>query len=220
MFGIWDKIQRIKHNKGFGVQSPAAFHFVTHVLRNKEQYYIYPELDNVAIATGEYSPVHCRRLFRITNYMQPCNIILYNAGKGCGACALSAGKSNVPLHIISNNTEIHPDAKRFLRNRDFKYTNNNPFDVLKKRLNEEKVIGLLHITPDDRLPDVIDVATKHVNRHSVIIVEGIHYNKTVLEQWEEITRDSKSIVTFDLYSMGIIFFDNEYKKQHYTLLLQ
>lgn len=220
MLEIWDKIQRVKHNKGYGVQSPAAFHFVTQVLRNKEQYYIYPQLDNVALATGEFSPVHCRRLFRVANYLQPQNIILYNAGKGSIACALSAGKQNVPLHYIARNDNINPEAKRFLRDRISKHISETPINELKSILEKENTIGMLHIIADENLLEVIDVATKHINKKSVIIIEGIHYDKVLSKQWETIKKHSKSVITFDLYSMGIIFFDNEYKKQHYTLLLQ
>lgn len=220
MLGIWDKIQRLKHNRGFGVQSPAAFHFVTQVLRNKGDYYIYPELDNVAIATGEYSPVHCRRLFRIANYIQPKNIILYKAGTGSAACALSAGKKRVPCYIIAPENSMHSTAKRFLRDRECKYTTANPLEELKHILEKEGRLGLLHITADEHLPKAIEIATKYINKQSVIIVEGIHRSKVQSQLWEQAKEHCGSIVTFDLYSMGIMFFDSGYQKQLYTLLLQ
>ena len=63
--GSW--INRKRHNRGFGIQSPSAFFFVTQVLKEKLPYYAYEELDAIAIECGGMNREACRRLFRIAN---------------------------------------------------------------------------------------------------------------------------------------------------------
>ena len=65
--------------------------------------------------------------------------------------------------------------------------------------------------------EIFKESLPYTNKLSAIIIEGIHRNKRALSQWERIRKSSNSIVTFDLYSMGILLFDAEYTKQHYTL---
>lgn len=56
------------HRKGFGVQSPWAFEFVTHVLFCSSRYYIFDELD------GKKSD---EQLFRIINWLNPSDVVVH-----------------------------------------------------------------------------------------------------------------------------------------------
>ena len=52
------------------------------------------------------------------------------------------------------------------------------------------------------------------NEQSVIVVEGIWRNWT---WWHEIERDERIGTTFDLYYCGIVFFDKNRYKHHYSI---
>jgi hypothetical protein len=52
---------------------------------------------------------------------------------------------------------------------------------------------------------------------SVIVVEGIHDNDATEEWWQSIVENPATIVTYDMYSYGLLFFDKEKQKQHYKL---
>ena len=52
MFKFGDWINRQRHNRGFGIQSPSTFFFITQVLREKLPYYAYDELDDPVCAGG------------------------------------------------------------------------------------------------------------------------------------------------------------------------
>ena len=217
MFGICNIINRLRHNRGYGVQSPAAFFFVMHVLRTKLPYYIYPTLDKVAEETKGASSAHYRRLFRITNYFRPTNIIMFDSTDSAAQCAVATGKREGPCHIISSNREDSPTAAKVLKERGVYYTDCDSIDSLKNILKKEKEIGLLYIGCGERAEEIFKESLPYTNKLSAIIIEGIHRNKRALSQWERVRKNSNCIVTFDLYSMGILLFDTEYKKQHYTL---
>ena len=104
-----------------------------------------------------------------------------------------------------------------LKERGVCYTDSNSIDSLKNILEKEKEIGLLYIGRGERAEKIFTESLPYTNKLSAIIIEGIHRNKRALSQWERVRKSSNSIVTFDLYRMGILLFDAEYRKQHYTL---
>ena len=64
---------------------------------------------------------------------------------------------------------------------------------------------------------MLEQAINCTSSDSVIIVEGIHRSSEAKICWQKIKQNAAVAVTFDLYSMGILFFDKNYKKQNYTL---
>lgn len=217
MFGIADMLNRLRHNRGYGVQSPAAFFFVTHVLRTKMPYYIYPTIDKIADKMGNFSSAHYRRLFRITNYLKPTNIIMFDTDDRAAQCAIAAGKRAVSCHIMGKNEHNIPEADKLFEERNAILSNSCNIDELKNVLDKEQAAGLIYLGRCNRINEILEISLPHINRLSAIIVEGIHRNKKMSEEWEKARKNERCIVTYDLYSMGILLFDSEYKKQHFSL---
>ena len=95
MLGIKDLIYRFRHNRGYGVQSPCAFHFVMSVVAEKHSYYAYPSINSVAAKCG-CKAAHARMLFRIANYTRPQSIMTY-APSEAAVCALSMARPSAPV---------------------------------------------------------------------------------------------------------------------------
>ena len=55
-----------------------------------------------------------------------------------------------------------------------------------------------------------DEAVKHVGEHSVLLLDNLHRHR----EW---FASLPSIVSFDLYDLGIAFFDKQYNKQNYIV---
>lgn len=53
-----------------------------------------------------------------------------------------------------------------------------------------------------------------VDRHSVLVIEGIYHNRTL---WNEVKNDPRTGITFDLYYCGIVFFDTSRHKRNYIV---
>ncbi len=53
--------------------------------------------------------------------------------------------------------------------------------------------------------------------HSLLIIEHIHRNKTIREQWQHIKAEEVVRTTFDLYYCGLVFFDPKRYKQDYKV---
>ena len=52
------------------------------------------------------------------------------------------------------------------------------------------------------------------NERSVVVVEGIHRNRT---RWHQMQHDKRVGTTFDLYYCGIVFFETYRAKRHYVV---
>lgn len=181
MLGIKELINRYRHNLGFGVQSPYAYHFVTAVVAEKHLYYAYPTINSVAHRCG-YKAARARLLFRIANYARPQSIVTHEPCEAV-CCALSMARPSVQLSA---------------------FRQGEPF-------------GLLYVAPTAQCVSVVEQAVKCASSDSVIIVDGIHRSREMQNMWHTIKQNRAVAVSFDLYSMGILFFDKSYKRQNYTL---
>ncbi len=76
-------------------------------------------------------------------------------------------------------------------------------------------VDLLHIAHTREYEAVFEEALKHVSSRSLVIVEGIYESKAKQAWWKRVVADSRTGATFDLYEMGLVFFDASRPKQHY-----
>ena len=213
-------IYRLRHNRGYGVQSPAAFYFVMNVLREcKHPYYMYPLIERIAKSAGDYSPKHCRRLFRIANYLQPHNIILLSAGKGASAFALATGCKSATSIVLGEKPKA-VISQMLSTNSRYSEREGDPMEQLQTVIEQNSPIGLLYIGNTPHYNETVEKCLPAVNKKSVIIVEGIRKNRQIKKWWQATIADKRIVVSMDLYNTGILTFNNEYKKQHYTFLFK
>lgn len=60
-------------------------------------------------------------------------------------------------------------------------------------------------------------ALPHLPADSTLILFGINQSAATRQRWAEISTDSHSTTTFNLWKTGIIFIQNRYQQQHYIL---
>ena len=210
---IGDWINRQRHNRGYGVQSPSSFFFVTQVLKERLPYYAYPILE--AIAKEEKSSARrLKELFRITNHHNPANCIAI--GSPSAACAMAMAKPSADKHCIAD-TQPGRLASTLLASHNCPIKEGNPLELLKSTLKETSEVGMLYIGRCPQHAEVLETALPYTNGKSIIVIEGIHGDEATKEWWQTVVDNPATVVTYDLYSFGLLLFDNERIKQHYTL---
>ena len=209
-----DWINRMRHNRGFGVQSPTAFFFVTQVLKEKLPYYAYGQIDRIATQCGTHSKKMCRRLFRVANHLLPKSIIAIGSEATAPLCALAAAASTARVALIAANSPLPPAAAQYLTGRECHLPHGA---TLQQQLQAHPAPHLLFIGRNSDITDALQATLPHACKGTAIIADGIHATPERLRQWEEAVENPQTIVTYDLYSFGILLFDNEKQKQHYTL---
>jgi hypothetical protein len=195
------RLWRIRHHSGYGVHSPFAYDLLTQVVYERTPYYKYKELHRAERrqrraqgADWGYEPLRVKRLlFRLVNYVQP--HALFDVGRlAASSLYLKAAKSDADYTAARDTDELFLEP-------------GVPVDFL-----------YLH---DYRRPELVaaafDVCADRVGERSLFVVEGIGYSRAMRRLWKRLQRDERTAVTFDLYDVGLVFFDHSKKRQHYVI---
>lgn len=59
--------------------------------------------------------------------------------------------------------------------------------------------------------------TKHVTPHSIVVIDDIHSSPEMGRAWQRIKEHADVTTTFDLWQMGIVFFDKQFMRKHYKI---
>lgn len=194
---IW--LSRFRYRCGYGVHSPFAFSLITDVVYEKMPYYAYRSLQKEQKKmsrergwTKSTKKVN-RFLFRLVNKVQPATIVEV----GCPSVAslyLQSAKPSAEYLFASDLSELFLDADVPV---DFLYLN------------------------DYRHPDLMEetfrICARRTSSRSVFVVHGICYTKAMKELWRRLQEDDRVGITFDLYDVGLLFFDKTKIKQHYKV---
>jgi hypothetical protein len=210
---ISDWVNRQRHNKGYGIQSPSEFFFVTQVLKERLPYYAYTLLEDIA-DKGKCNKKHLKELFRITNHHNPVNCIAI--GSATASCAMTIAKPTAEKYCITD-YDINDELQGLLAFNNCKVIKGNAVKQLEQILKKLKEIGMLYIGNCNERAELLETALRYTNAKSFIVIDGIHSDKDVERWWKNVVEDPETIVTYDLYSYGILYFNKERYKQHYTL---
>lgn len=194
---IW--LSRFRYRCGYGVHSPFAFSLITDVIYEKMPYYAYASLEKEQkrlVRERGYSrgsqKVN-RFLFRLVNKVQPATIV--EVGRpSVASLYLQSAKPSAEYLFASDLSELFLDTDVPV---DFLYLNDyrNP-ELLEK---------------------VIDICVRRTTLKSVFVVHGICYSKEMKALWKRLQEDERVGIIFDLYDLGLLFFDKTKIKQHYIV---
>ena len=196
---VW--LSRFRHRRGYGVHSPFAFDLITQVVYEHLSYYAYKPLEAEQRAevrikgrgwVRESRKVN-RLLFRLVNRAQPATII--DAGTlSASSLYLRAGKKNAGYLSVARLSELF--------------------------LEQGVPVGFLylhHFRDANFVEQVFDACVSRVTENSIFVIEGICYNAAMKNLWRRMQADGRVGITFDLYDLGILFFDKTKIKQHYIV---
>lgn len=196
---IW--LARIRHRCGYGVHSPFAFELITDLIYEKTPYYAYRQLaeeqKKQAPHRGKSWNFETRKvnrlLFRLVNRYQPQTIV--DAGMlSASSLYLQSGKASAEYVFASELSALFLEAGA-------------PVDFL--YLHHDKNCAFVE--------KVFDVCAARSTLRSVFVVHGIHSSRAMKALWKRLQNDTRVGVTFDLYDVGILFFDTSKIKQHYKV---
>lgn len=194
---IW--LSRFRHRCGYGVHSPFAFSLITDVVYEKMPYYAYSFLKKEQkkkvkeLGWKKGMRKVNRFLFRLVNRVQPETIV--EVGRhSVSSLYLQAAKPSAGYLFASDLSELFLDAGVPV---DFLYLN----DYQNPSLMEE----------------VYRICVRRTTPQSVFVLHGIHYSKAMKVLWKRLQADEQVGITFDLYDVGLLFFDKTKIKQHYIV---
>lgn len=196
---VW--LYRFRHRCGYGVHSPFAFHLITEVIYGADAYYKYAPLlaeekrrEPLCSRHWRYESLKVKRLlFRLVNYACPETIL--DVGRlAASELYLKAGREGAVYTAASSLDDLF--------------------------LEKEVPVDFLYLH-DWRKPtfveEVFRLCVERARESSVFVVEGIGYSSAMRRLWKRMKQDERCGISFDLYDLGIIFFDQTRIKQHYLV---
>jgi len=188
---IWIYLCRIPNVRGFGIQSPSAFYFATEVINQRKPYYKYKELAN-AIGNCNFIERKLLKLYlRIANYVRPANIVIVHSDSPDDGRLTNAAKQY--MHAGCTTASLASVEQAW----------------------DDKGLAFA-ILDKTSYPKIAD-AISRMSEGSCIILQDIYKDDETLALWKELLRLDKSIISFDLYYAGLIFYNPKHTQGNYKV---
>lgn len=182
-------LRRIKYCRGFGVQSPSAYRFIRYVINEHYPYYAYDELRKELPRLDSLTRKRMELYFRISNYRQASLWLDYIRRDDTIAIYVGRGCNATRVRNIADSQQPVSGDK----------------------------IEVLRICPIAGCESVLAAALKQADDHTLFIIEDIGYNDTAKRMWQKLLESDLTSVSYDLYYLGIAFFDRKRYKNNYIV---
>lgn len=182
-------LRRIKYCRGFGVQSPSAYRFIRYVINEHYPYYAYDELRKELPRLDSLTRKRMELYFRIANYRQASLWLDYSRRDDTIATYVGRGCNATQVRRITDLRQITADDR----------------------------IEVLRICPSAGCEALLEAALQKTDDHTLFIIEDIGYNDTARRMWQKLLESDITSVSYDLYYLGIAFFDRKRYKANYVV---
>lgn len=178
---------------------------------------------NIA-ASSLKSKKFAQLLFRIVQYYQPANIVELGTSLGLTTAYLAKGNENGKVFTCEGSTTIAAIAqKNFeqLQIKNLRLTRGDFAKTLQPLLNEIGNVDLVFIDGNHRKEPTLNYFTKLLNSSTsstILIFDDIHWSTEMEAAWKDIQQHTSVTLTIDLFFIGLVFINPDFKtKQHFVL---
>ena len=182
-------LRRIKYCRGFGVQSPSAYRFIRYVINEHYPYYAYDELRKELPRLDSLTRKRMELYFRVANFRQASLWLDFCERNDVIATYVGRGCHATQVRRITDLQQITADDR----------------------------IEVLRICPTAGSEAVLEAALQQADDHTLFIIEDIGYNDTAKRMWQKLLESDITSVSYDLYYLGIVFFDRKRYKANYVV---
>ena len=224
MINKW--IRRKRNSLGFGVQSPNDFYFVQHVLREKLAYYGYDalhQLMDTPTCLPHYPEKINRLLLRLANHIQPQTIVEIGTGAGFSACAMSMGSTASECITIDRKVDLELLEKRNILLANYPQItaiNGDELELFNHILQSKGRVELLHLAHTPYYKEAVDLALPYIGDSALFIIEDIDRDEAKQHWWESLQEHTQTCISYDLKSIGLLFFDKARYHNSYWINLR
>ena len=164
---------------------------------------------------------YAQLLFRIANHFQPETVIELGTSLGITTAYLAKGTPKGQVHSLegsSNLIKISKETAKIAKASNVTFHEGNIDDILKKTLNPLKQVDFAFLDANhtgEATLRYFNILKEKATSYSVFVIDDIHASEDMEEAWNQIVKEKKVRVTFDFFTMGILFFNEELQKQDY-----
>lgn len=193
---IW--LQRMKYAQGFGIQSPSAFSFDRKVINDHNKYEAYTRLLASGKVTSRLEHKKARLLFRLSRFAQAHSFVFFPSVIPNYESYIKAACPKT--RVVSVAIEDKPE----------------PIKDKLEPIEDKSEPMVYYLSLADNYQQWYETLRMVINEQSFLIVDDINKNPVTKTFWQRIVADERVSFSYDLYYLGIAFFDKR-PKQNYII---
>ena len=178
-----------------------------------------------AIAKNAAKPAKFGQLlFRMANNYQPAVVIELGTSLGLSAAYLAMGNPAARLITCEGATAVAAVAKQnfaLLGIENIETITGNFDESLPAILHRTAGIDLVFIDGNHRAAPTLryfEQLLQRINGHGILIFDDIHWSEDMEQAWQTIKSHPAVMLTIDLFFIGLVFFNPDFKvKQHFVI---
>jgi predicted O-methyltransferase YrrM len=178
-----------------------------------------------AIARSSLKPKkYAQLMFRMVQYYKPHTVLELGTSFGITSAYLASGYNSSVLHTCEGSSAIANIAKQNFTElglTNIELTEGDFAETLSPLLSKLNTVHLAFVDGNHRKEPTLDYFTKLLNfsaPNAVLVFDDIHWSKGMEEAWNMIKQHTRVTLTIDLFFIGIVFINPDFKiPQHYTI---
>jgi predicted O-methyltransferase YrrM len=167
---------------------------------------------------------YAQLLYRIVNHYKPLTILELGTSFGITTSYLAAGNTYANVYTMEGSAAIAEIAQKTfgrLGLTNIQLITGNFNNTLPELLLKLNTIDLAFIDGNHRKEATLDYFSKLLNHstlNSIFIFDDIHWSAGMEEAWATIKQHPSVTLTIDLFFIGIVFLNPDFKiPQHFTI---
>jgi predicted O-methyltransferase YrrM len=171
------------------------------------------------------SPKISELLFRLTNHFKPSVLIDLGTSLGLTTLYFSKAASKATVYSFEGCHNTLDYAKKLFKaaNAENIVTIEGNIDTtLPAQLEQIETIDIAYFDANhtyEATKKYFEWCIQKIHNDSLFIFDDIYWSPEMKQAWQEITNHPRTVVTIDLFEIGLVFFRKEQPKQHFVLKL-
>ena len=212
----WNWVRRFRHRCGYGVHSPSDFFLITFVIYEKWPFYAYTLLHDLrgqVRRLPHYREKVDKLLLRLVNHLQPTHLYEIGTGSGLSTRYMAAGNAKMEVKTWSQES-LHEVNDLLSSVQTVTYAQGREQEVFQAWKETTPSKTLVHIAHTPYYKETFEKLLPLVNEKTCFIIGSPYADEAKKRWWKEVIADKRTGVTFDLYDIGLVFFDKQRVKEH------
>lgn len=163
-------------------------------------------------------------LYRIAQYYKPTSIIELGTSLGVTTSYLASGNENASVYTCEGSSSIARIAHQnfnTLQLKNIELIQGNFSEILPALLTRINKVDLAFVDGNHRKEPTLDYFYQllaHSTNETILIFDDIHWSEEMEAAWQEIQNHPSVMLTIDLFFIGIVLLNNNFKaKQSFSI---
>ena len=190
---VW--LSRFRYRRGWGIHSPFAYRFVHEVVFPDGNFAEYRTLADMRRSNGVTTwPRYDRLFLRLAHFAKPGNVVVFGRNAHIVSRYISCGHK--PETMCSHNNNLNETLRS---------------------IEAMPSVDMLYVNDAAAAERLYNAAIGRVQPESMMVIRGIGHDDALRRLWKRIEADDRTVITFDLYYLGIVMFRRGMSKEAFKV---